>query len=252
MKTRTTWAIVLASLFAICGVAAAQELKAKSKGTREAVSAGEKATTGFKANGHTKEGVKVHRAMAVVSHLKCLNPPTCTKKKIVGTDTVWNVKPTAGIDFTFNQTYGTSAQAGGLRYVALSNDTLTETTASTTLSSEITTNGLARAAGTYAHTAGASTATITYTFTCATASQAAQKAALFSAASGGTMHHVLSFTQRTLQIGDQLAITFTITLTALDNLDAFRGFALLLGDGAWVRLNDVAWVREDEQLPMVA
>lgn len=98
------------------------------------------------------------------------------------------------------------------RYIALSNDTLTETATSTTLSSEITTNGLARALATFAHTDGTNVTTVAKTFTCVTASQAAQKAALFAAASGGEMNHVLAFTQRTLQVNDQLAITFTITI----------------------------------------
>jgi len=132
--------------------------------------------------------------------------------EVVSRETIWNVKTTVGIDFTFAQTYSTSPGANGLNYVALSNDSLTETSGSTTLSNEITTNGLARAQGTYAHTTAASTATIAKTFT-ATGAQSAQKAALFSASSSGTMHHALSFTQRSLQTNDTLSITFTITLT---------------------------------------
>jgi hypothetical protein len=80
------------------------------------------------------------------------------------------------------------------------------------LSNEIATNGLARHIGTYAHTAGASTATVTYLFT-ATGAQSAQKAALFSAGSAGTMNHVLAFTQRSLQNQDQLNVGFTLTLS---------------------------------------
>jgi len=49
------------------------------------------------------------------------------------------------------------------------------------------------------------------TFT-ASGSQAAQKAALFTASSGGTMNHALAFTQRSLISGDTLQVTFTITL----------------------------------------
>lgn len=124
----------------------------------------------------------------------------------------YNVKTTAGIDFTFVQTYSTGPGANGLNYIALSNDTVGETSASTTLSNEITLNGLGRAIGAYAHTNGTSTATISKTFT-ASGSQSAQKAALFSASSSGTMNHVLSFTQRSLISGDTLAITFTITIT---------------------------------------
>jgi hypothetical protein len=131
----------------------------------------------------------------------------------LSTDEAYNVKTTVGIDFTFDQTYSTTPGANGLNYIALSNDTVSETSASTTLSNEIAANGLSRAIGTYVHTPGAATATIAKTFTCSTASQAAQKAALFSASSSGTMHHVLAFTQRTLQVGDTLSVTFTISIS---------------------------------------
>lgn len=124
-----------------------------------------------------------------------------------------NLITTVGRDFLHTQGYGTSPAANGLNWIALSNDTVTETNASTVLSNEIAANGLARAQGTVSHTGGATTTTIAHTFTCATASQAAQKAALFTASSSGTMNHVLGFTQRTLQVGDTLAVTFTITLS---------------------------------------
>jgi hypothetical protein len=125
-----------------------------------------------------------------------------------------NVKTNAGIDFLHVQGYGTTGLgANGLNFIALSNDTLTETSSSTTLSTEIAANGLTRAAGTVAHTGATTTTTVSKTFTCTTTSQAAQKAALFTASSSGTMNHALSFTQRTLQVGDTLAVTFTITLS---------------------------------------
>lgn len=133
--------------------------------------------------------------------------------------TIWegdskNIKTTVGIDFLFSQGYSAASVATtGFSFIALSNDTLTETSASTTLSTEIAANGLARVAATYAHTTGTATATLAHTFTCTTAPQAAQKAALFTLVSAGTMNHALSFTQRSLQIGDTLAITFTITLS---------------------------------------
>lgn len=124
-----------------------------------------------------------------------------------------NVITNAGRDFLHLQGYGTAGLgANGLNYIALSNDTLTETTASTTLSTEIAANGLTRAQGTVNHTAGTNTTTVARTFTCSTAPQAAQKSALFTASSAGTMNHALAFTQRSLQIGDTLATTFTITL----------------------------------------
>lgn len=165
-----------------------------------------KAVVGMLCSSSLDETLKVHRAVGVVEHIR--------DGKVIGRDVVENVKTTAGIDFVFAQAYATSGgQSNGLCYIGLSNDALTETSASTTLSNEIAANGLSRAVATYAHTAGQSTATLTKTFTCATGAQAAQKAALFSAASNGTMTHVLAFTQRSLQVGDQLAITFTITIS---------------------------------------
>lgn len=212
---------------------ATSEGRMAGRGTSvESVRAGEQAASGFTANSKTADVVKVHRAMGVVSTLKCVNPPTCTKHRLAKTETVWNVKTTAGIDYLFAQGYsGSATGSSGLVYIGLSNDSLTETTASTTLSNEIAANGLSRALGTYAHTNGQSTATISKTFTCATGAQSAQKAALFSASSGGTMTHVLSFTQRSLQVGDQLAITFTITLSYdLKDIQRFEGFAQLTID----------------------
>lgn len=212
LKIRSSIAALVLAAVAIAGCASTTpsthvtHLTAVGQhGTNDRVVSGENIGSGFVANSGNHEAVKVARAHAVFQHIR--------KGKVIWTGDAYNVKTTAGIDFTFSQTYGTGAQANGLNYIALSNDSLTETSASTTLSNEITTNGLARAQGTYAHTAGASTVTITKTFTCATAQQSAQKAALFSASSGGTMHHALSFTQRTLQVGDQLAVTFTITIS---------------------------------------
>ncbi len=132
--------------------------------------------------------------------------------EVIAERDAWNVVTKAQIDFMFAQAYSTSTGANGLNYIALSNDSVTETSTSTTLSSEIASNGLTRAQGTYAHSASAATGTISKTFT-ASGTQSCQKAALFSASSSGTMGHVLSFTSVSLISGDTLAITFTITLS---------------------------------------
>lgn len=126
-------------------------------------------------------------------------------------ETVHNVITTVGRDFLHTQGYGLAPAGNGLNFIGLSDDTLTETTASTTLSNEIAANGLTRAAGTPAHTGGTNTTTVSRTFT-ASGTQSAQKAALFTAVSAGTMNHALAFTQRNLINGDTLAVTFTITL----------------------------------------
>lgn len=128
-------------------------------------------------------------------------------------ETVWNQITNAGRDFLHSQGYNTSGiGANGLNYVALTNTAVTPAAGDTTLSGEIAANGLSRAQGAYAHTASTNTTTITITFTCSTAPQAAQAAALFTASSSGTMNHELTFTQRSLQIGDQIIVTYTITL----------------------------------------
>jgi hypothetical protein len=172
--------------------------------------------------------MKLARASALVQHLRPKldehgvpmpgriledGTPDLDTFDVVDEETVYNVITTVGRDFIHTQSYGTSAAANGLNWIALSNDTLTETSASTTLSTEIAANGLARAQGTVTHTVGATTTTVAKTFTCATAAQAAQKAALFTASTAGTMNHALAFTQRSLQVGDTLAVTFTITIS---------------------------------------
>lgn len=133
--------------------------------------------------------------------------------ELIDEEEVTNVITDAGRDFVMNQAYSTSPGANGLNWIGLSDSSLTETSASTTLSGEITSNGLARAQGTYAHTAGTSTLTVSKVFT-ATGAQSARKAALFSAASGGTMNHAVAFASaKSLDPGDTLSVTFEITLS---------------------------------------
>ncbi len=133
---------------------------------------------------------------------------------LLADQTVTNVKTNAGIDFLHTQGYGlTGVGTNGLNYIALSNDSGSPLATDTTLAAEIATNGLARAQGTVTHTPGTTTTVIDHTFTCTTAPQSAQKAMLFSASSSGTGNHEILFTQRALQIGDQIDCTFTITLS---------------------------------------
>ncbi len=128
-------------------------------------------------------------------------------------ETVWNLITNAGRIFLHKQGYDTTGLgANGFNYIALSNDTVGETAASTTLSNEIAANGLTRAQGTVTLPTGTGNqTTVDRTFT-ATGTVSAQKAALFTASSGGTMNHVLGFTQRNLINADTLQITYTITL----------------------------------------
>lgn len=169
------------------------------------VKTAEKMLSAFRALNPLAESVKLPRAKGHITHRNAAG-------QIISEEDVYNVITTAGRDFLHVQGYSTGPGANGLNYIGLSNDALSETTASTVLSNEISANGLGRQQGTVTHTVGTNTTTVDKTFTCATAPQAAQKCALFTAAAAGTMNHVLSFTPRSLQIGDTLQITITITL----------------------------------------
>lgn len=142
-----------------------------------------------------------------------LMPDPDSYKPVGEPETVWNLITNVGRIFLHTQGYGTSGiGSNGLNFIALSNDTLTETATSTVLSNEITLNGLGRAAGTVTLPTGSGNiTTIDKTFT-ATGTQQCQKAALFTASSAGTMNHVLAFTQRSLISGDTIEITFSIQL----------------------------------------
>lgn len=164
---------------------------------------------------HLSESMPLPRARAVIVHRRPVAWDAAglpTRFQELGREEVHNVITTVGRDFIHTQSYGTGPAANGLNYIGLSNDALTETSASTVLSNEIAANGLARAIGAVAHTVGTAVTTVDKTFTCTTAPQAAQKAALFTAGAAGTMNHALAYTQRSLQIGDTLQVTFTITI----------------------------------------
>lgn len=185
--------------------------------------AGERAVTGYMAKVMFGESMRLERASAKIVHRRArklikaesglMIPDPALGMDVLHEQTQWNVITTVGRDFIHTQSYGTSPAGNGLNYIALSNDTLTETSASTTLSTEIAANGLTRAIGAVVHTTSATTTTVDKTFT-ATGAQAAQKTALFTASSVGIMNHVLAFTQRSLAAsGDTLQITFTLTIS---------------------------------------
>jgi hypothetical protein len=173
------------------------------------------------------EKIHLERAQLRVSHRR---PQDFTKDPITGLYTVpvlrsyknvdddevvLNQKTDVGIVQLHTQGYGTSGLlTNGFNYIALTNSAITPAHGDTTLAGEIVANGLSRAQGTVTLPTGTGTqTTVDHTFICATAPQAAQAAALFTAASVGVMNHELTFTQRSLQIGDTLQTTYTITLS---------------------------------------
>lgn len=123
-----------------------------------------------------------------------------------------NLITSAGKDFISTQIGNNATGSNGANYIALTNTAITPAAGDTTLSGEIATNGLTRAQGAYAHTNGQNSYTVSKTFT-ATGSTAAQAAGLFTASSAGTMMAENTFSAVSLASGDQLTITWTITLS---------------------------------------
>jgi hypothetical protein len=119
-----------------------------------------------------------------------------------------NLRTNAGINWQYNQMAGTTAAV--CTYIALTNTAITPNATDTSLSGEITANGLSRALGTVTHTSNATSYTLANTFT-ATGTQAAQAAAILNASSSGTMCFENTFTQASLVSGDTLSVTWTIT-----------------------------------------
>lgn len=136
---------------------------------------------------------------------------------IFADEQVHNLRTTGGADWQAS-VMGASSQPASANYIALTNDSAAPAagdcaagSSTCTLASEITTNGLARASSTYAHTNGTATWTMSHTWT-ATGNQAAQKAGMFNAASSGTMVFETAFTQVSLVSTDTLTITWTVSI----------------------------------------
>jgi hypothetical protein len=124
---------------------------------------------------------------------------------------VKNLRTNAGRDWIFGQILsGTPVASTGFNYIALSTDATGGTATSTTLTSEVTTNGLQRALGTYNHVAGQYICTLAHSFTCTTSPVTVQSAALFTAASSGTINHIVAFTAIVVPVGWTLSVTITL------------------------------------------
>ena len=83
--------------------------------------------------------------------------------KLVDSGDAHNFTTNSGRNFAAAQAYSASPGANGLNYIGMSNDTVTETATSTTLSNEITTSGFGRAQGTVTNPTGISSTTTTDT-----------------------------------------------------------------------------------------
>lgn len=139
----------------------------------------------------------------------------CPKYKVISlAEEKKNLLTNTGRDWMHAQVYtNTSAGTRGAGYLAVTTDTGAPAAGDTTLASEITTGGLARAdAGTKTHTGGTNSTTIAHTYTASAIHTDVQKGALFNASSAGTMAHENTFTAASLQVNDTLTVTATLNL----------------------------------------
>ncbi len=101
---------------------------------------------------------------------------------------------------------------GPAPWLAVTSDATTSSSADTTLASEATTNGFARAIATYAHTAAASTYTLVHLWT-ASGSLTVKKEAVFGAQNSGVMPFEADESPNAiLASGDTLQNTVTVTI----------------------------------------
>jgi hypothetical protein len=127
---------------------------------------------------------------------------------------VWNIVTNAGRDRLHLQCYGTSGLGtNGQNFIALSDNAAAPAPADTSLTAELTGDGLDRIQGSVTHVAGTNTTQVQNVFTyLGVPAQGVQKSALFNLLSGGVMAHEVQFTQRTLNTSDTLTITYTVTM----------------------------------------
>ena len=128
-----------------------------------------------------------------------------------------NLLTNGGRDWMHNQVYtNTAAGTRGANYIASTESTITPAAGDTTLSGEITTNGLARIeALTKTHSGGSNSTVLEHTFTATGAFTDVKASALFNASSSGTMPHIANFStgSGTLATNDTLKITWTLQLS---------------------------------------
>lgn len=121
-----------------------------------------------------------------------------------------NMRTNAGADWQA----GLMGDAAGTpaKYIGLTADTTSLTGAETSLTSEISTAGLSRAAGTYSHSpAGSTNYVITKAFTATGTVSNIHRAALFTASSSGTMPFVANLNADvTVATDDTLTISWLI------------------------------------------
>ena len=125
-----------------------------------------------------------------------------------------NLLTTDGRDFFIQQCYiNTSAGTRGANYIAVSTDSGAPAAGDTTLTGEISTNGLQRAdADQKNHSDNSNAVSIIHEYTASGSHTNVQKCALFNDPSAGIMTHEGTFTPASLISGDKLQVTYSFTM----------------------------------------
>lgn len=137
---------------------------------------------------------------------------------VITIDQWWTVADATGT--TPASTNALHIAPGGIaaaRFIALTTNSSAASASNTTLTSEITTAGCGRALGTYAHTYGASTLTLTKAFSVTGTLTAIHRAGLFaaltSAGADPMLYESALNVDATVANGDTLTCTWTFTLS---------------------------------------
>ena len=157
----------------------------------------------------------VHRRPKMVDGKPVLNKDGSFVMVEVDREEAHNLVLDAGSVHLAKQGYDTSGlSTNGFNFVALSdNATAPAVTDVAPFTGEITTGGLARAQGAVVlPIAPANDTTVKKVFTKTGSAATVQKCVLFNLGAAGIMNHEFQFTQRTLEVNDQLDVTITITL----------------------------------------
>lgn len=180
-------------------------------------------------NNHLYEKVSVNTKKDITEYrrpLKCFITAYVTRKdgtvKYLAVDKE-NVHNIGGVDFIHYQGYtstgtGTTSSIStatqGSNWLAFSSNSVAPAAGDPTLAGEIVDgNGLARAqCTTRTHTAGTNITVLSLTATASGAGYTnVQKCALFNASSAGVMNHEFSIAPTSLNAGDSITVTVTVT-----------------------------------------
>jgi hypothetical protein len=163
-------------------------------------------------------GLRVFAPVTGVTTAPCYANIVSNTTSVLTLDQWWNAAD--GVATTPAGTNSFIVAPGGaaaFRFVALTTNATAPAATDTTLTGEITTGGCGRALGTYAHTLGAATLTLTKAFSVSATFTAIHKAGVFSALSSAGADPMIYSTalnlDATVGSGDTLTLTWTATLS---------------------------------------